>query len=249
MTPVTSMTSVTSTLYLVRHGESTWNVAGRVQGQADAARLTARGREQVRAAAARLAGVGARRLVTSDLARARETADIVGAATGLDPWPTPLLREMDLGRWQGLPSDEAAARWADLAADDPWTPDDRRRPPGGESTADVRARVAALLASPLVTEVDGAVVLVSHGDTIRVAVSYLLGEVPAEPEVAEDAEDADEGGWSRGGAADPDDVDQDGASRRRAPVAQWRPVPNGSVQILERAADGTVQHREWAPAL
>ena len=63
-------------LLLVRHGESEWNVAGRVQGQAAGVRLTPRGREQADAVARELAGCGAALLVSSDLERALETGSI-----------------------------------------------------------------------------------------------------------------------------------------------------------------------------
>jgi len=86
-------------LVLVRHGESTWNAEHRLQGQQDPP-LSARGREQARAAARVVAGLGlpAARIVCSDLSRARETAELLGlGAARLDPaW-----REIDVGRWAG----------------------------------------------------------------------------------------------------------------------------------------------------
>ena len=225
---------MTPVLYLVRHGESDWNVKRLVQGQSVHPQLTALGRRQSRDAAELLRGVGATRLLTSDLVRATQTADSITAATGLRPWVTPLLREMDLGAWQGLPTSQAASLWEQHFARQ--TPDGRRgggppeeqdpghlddpdsagtdapplfdpelRVPGGESIADVRARIGALLASPVVSEADGGVILVSHGDTIRIALGYLLGEPPA--------------------------------------TGPWREIANGSVQAVDRDAEGQVRFR------
>ncbi|MTD13068.1 histidine phosphatase family protein [Nakamurella sp. YIM 132087] len=163
-------------LHLVRHGRSTWNEQGLVQGQTAAPELTERGREQAHAAAAQLAGVDATLLLTSDLTRAAQTADIIGAALGLTPVPTPALREMHLGEWQGLTTQQAGIRWGEWFGRDPWTEQggqSRRRVPGGESIDDVGTRMAGLLSSPEICSAGGDVVLVGHGDTIRVALSLL----------------------------------------------------------------------------
>ena len=96
-------------VWLVRHAESTWNAQGRWQGQADPP-LSARGRDQAARLAEGLRGEGIERLVVSDLARAAETARIVGAALGLEPRPEPRLRELDAGAWSGLTRAEIEAR-------------------------------------------------------------------------------------------------------------------------------------------
>lgn len=170
-------------LYLVRHGQSTWNVQGRVQGQTMHPPLTELGRAQAERAACALRDAGIVRMLASDQVRALQTAQIIGARIGVPPLPSSLLREQDLGSWQGLTTEQALAAWRDRFGDDGWTDPGREaqlRAPGGESLADVGARVAALLASPLVTEAPGAVALVSHGDTIRIAIGHLLGESPAD---------------------------------------------------------------------
>ena len=173
-------------LHLVRHGESTWNVAGLVQGQTDEAELTQLGRRQAAAAAKVLAALEPVRLLASDLRRASTTAQIIGAATGLTPIRTSLLREQSVGRLEGLTSTQARVQWeieAAAAVDeygDPMPLADLRVG-GGESIRDVLARVAALLASPLVTDAGGDVVIVTHGDTIRILLGHLLGDDPDEP--------------------------------------------------------------------
>jgi broad specificity phosphatase PhoE len=143
-------------LLLVRHGESTWNLAGRIQGQAACPELTARGRIQAARAGTELLGHGVRQLLTSDLDRARQSAEIIGKALGLEAEPTPLLRERHYGVWQGRDSAEAVLAAGALADHEPL--------PGGESLADVRRRWATLL-DELRGE-DGPVVLVSHGNLI-----------------------------------------------------------------------------------
>lgn len=159
-------------LYFVRHGESTWNVEGRVQGQTHHVPLTAAGRAQARDAAKALAGLDAPMLVTSDLVRAAETAAIVGDALGLAPTLEPALREQSLGSLEGRLASElqpettspgqhvTSVRWG-----------------GGESVEDVYERVGAYLDT---LRTDGDVVLVSHGDTIRIALAYLDGRKPAD---------------------------------------------------------------------
>lgn len=168
-------------LHLVRHGESTWNVEGRLQGQVDHPELTDRGRGQACAAATLLADSRAERLLTSDLRRALQTAEIIGETIGLAPIPTSLLRELHYGALQGLTTEQASGEWERLAGSaidqygDPIPVSDRRLA-GGESLHDVRARIEALLATPWVTEARGDVVIVTHGDTIRIMLSILLGE-------------------------------------------------------------------------
>jgi len=91
----------TTRFLLIRHGESTWNAAGRWQGQGDPS-LSPRGREQAARLAAELADEGIEKIVASDLARASETAAILGNALGLAPERDERLRELDVGCWTGL---------------------------------------------------------------------------------------------------------------------------------------------------
>ncbi len=183
----TQQPTASPAIHLVRHGESTWNAQHLVQGQTDHPELTELGRQQAARTAALLSGLSARRLLTSDLVRARQTAEIISAATGLPATVTALLREQHWGELEGLTSEQAVAAWDERskkAADaarasgsyDGEPSDSQLRVAGGESLRDVSARVSALLASPWVTEAAGDVIVVSHGDTIRVAVAHLLGE-------------------------------------------------------------------------
>jgi len=150
-------------LYLVRHGESTWNVAGLLQGCTADVPLTARGRKQALAAADVLAELPVRAVVSSDQRRAADTAAVIAARLGLQVVTAPALREQCHGAWEGRPAADRAALLAD--ADPDWAP------PGGESARALATRVAAVLDSH---GTDGTV-LVSHGETLRTALALLTG--------------------------------------------------------------------------
>ncbi|OGO54618.1 MAG: hypothetical protein A2V85_03095 [Chloroflexi bacterium RBG_16_72_14] len=154
-----------ASLVLLRHGESEWIRENRFQGQAETP-LSAVGRRQAALAAERLARPHASpalpvplgrpvEVVHSPLARTRETAETVGAAIASEPEgaaipvrPDPGIMEIGQGEWEGVTHDEIMQRWpAEIAA---W----RRRPheawaPGGESIAQVQARVRPALAGIL----------------------------------------------------------------------------------------------------
>ena len=89
-----------TTLLLVRHGETDWNTERRWQGHADVP-LNDRGREQAQRLAEELGAEMLDAIYASDLVRARETAEIVGAALGVEVIPDPDLREIDVGSRQG----------------------------------------------------------------------------------------------------------------------------------------------------
>jgi broad specificity phosphatase PhoE len=156
-------------IHLVRHGQSTWNAARRIQGQTLDVPLTALGESQAGQAASRLAGSGARTVYSSDLRRSLQTALPIAGRLGVVVTVDPDLRERCLGRFEGQQSDEA---WA--AADAAWG-DPRWRPPGGESIHDVCARISRFLRR-LRARADGApVVVVTHGDTAGIALGLLRG--------------------------------------------------------------------------
>ncbi|MBO1756753.1 histidine phosphatase family protein [Allobranchiibius sp. CTAmp26] len=161
-------------VHLVRHGESTWNLAHRVQGQTVHPDLTPLGRTQAAVAAQTLLRRVDGRVVlwSSDLLRAARTAQLIGHALRVPVQYDEALREQHLGTMEGRTVDELHAeptpagqhvsevRWA-----------------GGESTQDVAARFRRFAArelratSPRVRDL----VIVSHGDTIRVARAVLAG--------------------------------------------------------------------------
>jgi probable phosphoglycerate mutase len=147
-------------LWLVRHAESTWNASGRWQGQADPP-LSERGRGQAERLAEALRDEGIELLVASDLARAAETAVIVGARLGLVPQPEPRLRELDAGAWSGLTRARIAARDGEALAR--FDAGDPSAPAGGaESRVDVARRARAALAERLAATPGARLAIVSH---------------------------------------------------------------------------------------
>lgn len=160
-------------LILVRHGESTWNAAGLLQGRTAHVPLSARGRAQAARAADRTAGLPVVAVLSSDQARAVETAVPIAAAHRLAVRTEPALREQCHGAWEGR---RAAGRAVALAAAGPdWAP------PGGETGRALHARVAAFLGRLradryLLDRPAGDVVLVTHGETIRALRAVLTGD-------------------------------------------------------------------------
>jgi broad specificity phosphatase PhoE len=158
-------------IYLARHGETDDNARGVVQGWIDTP-LNERGREQARELVSAVAPLGIAAIWTSHLARAEETARIVGAAIGVEPRVDERLAESRRGTWEGRALDEIArtepAAWA------AWRRGGRdfRFPGGGESLPEHQARVLAAL-----EEVRGAgegpALVVAHGGSIRCAVCAL----------------------------------------------------------------------------
>jgi probable phosphoglycerate mutase len=153
----------TDRLLLVRHGESTYNAEGRLQGQADPP-LSSRGRAEAEALARVLDGVAPERVVASDLVRARETAALLGHPDA----PTDArLREIDVGEWAGRP-----------ISDFPPGPEPSWRggplvPPGGEAWPDLVARVGGAVDELLAD--GGPWLVVAHGGVVRAAVTYVTG--------------------------------------------------------------------------
>jgi probable phosphoglycerate mutase len=166
------------TLVLLRHGRTAWNADGRAQGHADVS-LDEVGRAQAAAAAPYLAAMRPARLWSSDLARARETADVLAAATDLHVDLDKRLREYDVGARQGLTMPEFAEQFPDeyaawLASRQDAVVD------GAETTADVLARIVPALQECLGALAAGETgVVVGHGASLRVGLAALLGWPPA----------------------------------------------------------------------
>lgn len=149
-----------------RHAESTWNAAGRWQGQADPP-LSARGRAQAEALAGRLGGRGGIGLLaTSPLARARQTAEILGARLGLEPRPVDALKELDAGVWSGLTRAEVERRFPEELARF-LSGDPEVCAGGGESRSALAARVAGALRELFSTASGGDLAVVGHLGALR----------------------------------------------------------------------------------
>ena len=110
---------------------------------------------------------------TADLARARETARIVGTRLGLPAVDEPALRELSHGRWEGLTHAEVAERWPDELAEYETQPYVVRRG-GGDSYKDLEARLWPALERLSAVHRGERIVCVSHGGPIRLALSRVL---------------------------------------------------------------------------
>jgi broad specificity phosphatase PhoE len=162
---------VATTILLARHGESDWNHSGRWQGLADRP-LTELGREQAVALAERLRDTELDAVYSSDLRRARETAEIAAAEHGLGVTALPELREVDVGSWSGLTRDEAQTRFPDgyerwIGGGEGW--DD------GETYEQLGQRVVAALLRLAIAHDGGRILVVAHGGTIRAIHAAALG--------------------------------------------------------------------------
>ena len=159
-----------TTVYLVRHGATEWNINKRAQGMADIP-LTQKGKEEAQLAREQLGNVPVDAVYSSDLSRAYETARTIAASHGLEVQADPAFREIDQGEWTGLPVAEIRERWPDL-----WGPARHYSTrPGGESPMQVRQRALAGLRRVIEAHPDGEVVIVSHGGTIRWLSAEVLG--------------------------------------------------------------------------
>ncbi len=152
-------------IWLARHGETAANAEGRVQGSLDLP-LNERGREQARALAEEAAALGLRAIYTSQLDRARETAQIVGERVGLEPLIDERFAESRRGAWEGRLLREIEAE--EPEAWGAWQRGgDFRFPGGGESLPEHVARVAEALAG--VEAGDLPALVVCHGGSVRAA--------------------------------------------------------------------------------
>jgi broad specificity phosphatase PhoE len=162
-------------VYVARHGETDWNAEGRLQGHTDVP-LNERGRAQARALAGAVAGEGIAALVASDLARARETAEIVAELLGkAAPAIDARWRERSFGVFEGRTKTELLASEPDAWR--AWNEDVRARPPGGESYEDLARRVVAAAehAGATYARPGEPVLVVSHGAAIRALLLTAAG--------------------------------------------------------------------------
>jgi len=161
-------------LIFVRHGETPWNVTLQYQGQGNVP-LNERGQEQARRAAERLRRFEVAALYSSDIVRAWQTAEIVGAALGRTPVAMPELREIDVGQWEGHTPEELYRRFPDHMAEYKRDPARTVRI-GGESYAQLQARALVALNNLQETHQQGeTIVAVSHGGTIRALLCHVIG--------------------------------------------------------------------------
>lgn len=165
-------------LVVLRHGRTSWNATGRFQGQADIG-LDERGLVQAEQAAKVLAELAPTAIFSSDLARARQTAEPLARACDLPVRTDPRLREIHVGTWEGLTIDELFTQVDDDLKRAWLAGEDVRRSETGETVAEVGERASAALDEIGLAAPDGStVVVVMHGLAGRVGVCRLLGFPP-----------------------------------------------------------------------
>lgn len=162
---------MTATLLLIRHAAHT-DFGVRFTGRADGVPLSAAGRAQAQALAARLQDVAVAAVYASPRERAQETAAAVAAPHGLPVRTAAAVDEIDFGDWTGaaigtLGDDPAFRRWNDARA--------TARVPGGESMGEVADRAERFAYETAAAHPDGTVAVVSHADVIRGLVARVLG--------------------------------------------------------------------------
>jgi glucosyl-3-phosphoglycerate phosphatase len=150
-------------LLIVRHGQSAWNAVGRWQGHADSP-LSEVGERQAETAAKALGDVA--RVCSSDLRRARRTAEVIAGSLGLLPVEVhSALRERDVGAWSGLTNDEVDFEFPGYRAAG-------RTPPGWEDDAALLGRILPeIIAIGEVSPTNG--VVVTHGGVLRALEDHL----------------------------------------------------------------------------
>lgn len=162
-----------ATIFLARHGETTWHRENRYTGSSDIG-LTQRGLEQAEALGHWAAGANLSRLVSSDLSRAVKTAEAAQRHTGLELLQDPALREVDFGRGEGLTVAEMAERFPEgLQAF-------LKRPastplPEGERGASAVERIITALEDLASAEEPVRILVVMHSTVMRLMLCHVLG--------------------------------------------------------------------------
>ena len=162
-------------LWLVRHGESTWNAIGRVQGWADPP-LSDLGEWQAQQVAQRLAGEGLTAIYCSTLQRAFQTAQIIADKVDLTPVSDPRLREHGMGQATGMiwGRDAFISRWPFLTELVNQGKPIRAQIPGAEPLESFSNRVNDAIHAIRQTHIDGNVAVVAHGGVFRTYLSDLM---------------------------------------------------------------------------
>ncbi|TDV36951.1 phosphoglycerate mutase [Paraburkholderia caballeronis] len=169
---------MTTQILFIRHGETDWNRDKRIQGHLDIP-LASTGVDQAQRLGARLAddaraGLRLDAILSSDLTRAQQTAQPAAAALGLAVQRAPGLRERSYGLFQGLDSDEIAARFPDEYAQ--WqSRDPGFAPPEGESLRELYHRVLHALEPVIAAYPEGRVACVTHGGVLDCVYRFARG--------------------------------------------------------------------------
>ncbi len=152
-------------MIFVRHGQTEWNVEGRAQGHLDSV-LTRQGRAQARAVGQRLKEVDISRLYSSDLGRARQTAELIAEHTGHDIITNPRLREKSMGIFEGLTRPEMEEKYLEEVTRY-FTGDPDYIAPHGESEQQFFERNAACFEELSASHHGETILVVTHGGVLK----------------------------------------------------------------------------------
>ena len=165
-----------SRVVLWRHGQTDMNLTGRIQGARDFP-LNDAGLRQAREAAAALAPLEPSLIVSSPLARARQTAEALSSVVGVDVEADDRLKERSFGLFEGLTGEEIEERYPEQYR--AWRQAKEPEGVGAERQADVGRRASRAI-EDWAAKTDGTLVVASHGAAIKLATISLLGEAPGE---------------------------------------------------------------------
>ncbi len=159
--------------YIFRHGQTVWNAEGRPQGQHPyPVPLTMNGREQAASLAEKLADRKIKRLISSDLLRAAQTAEIVAGRLGLGIEYDPRLREVDYGKLNGMYTIEREEKYPDFRK---CYADYGAKFPDGESFGEVAERMKAAIRDAAQKYSSRNIALSTHGNAMTVLINVLFG--------------------------------------------------------------------------
>lgn len=160
-------------IYLIRHGQTDWNIQGKIQGSHDIP-LNDAGRRQAELLAEGMESRPVRKIFSSPLTRAMKTADMISRRQKVEIFPMPQLMEVEFGKWEGMTWDEIREAYPKEFRHWCLNPAEAS-PPGGESQKEVTDRCVRAVKEILETtngREDAAVI--SHGATMAHLVSYMM---------------------------------------------------------------------------
>jgi broad specificity phosphatase PhoE len=161
--------------WLIRHGQTDWNRAGRWQGQTPSAPpLNDTGRAQALAARDLLKSVKFSAIYSSDLLRSCQTAELIAGCLGLPITLEPRLREMNLGTWEGMLSQKIKAEFSRELVERARDPLNMRAPQG-ESPREVAERVIPAMVEIAAKHREKSVLIVAHGMPLALMACYAQG--------------------------------------------------------------------------
>ena len=162
-------------LYLIRHGQTDWNVTGKIQGKTDIP-LNETGKRQAACLARGMEKRPVVQIYTSSLKRALETAEIIGRSQNVKVKPMKELEEVGFGHWEGCTNEEIKRQYPrefEMWWDDPLA----LAPCGGETQEQIRARCRQAMET-ILSQACGDLAVVSHGATLAYIIEYLMRDDP-----------------------------------------------------------------------